>query len=178
LAEQIAQLKLSLSQGQQLGTSGTAGTGWGLGTSPYAVAPKEAPGANPENKQGNQSQGSVPATNFEPLYAPEDQAHGAHDEKVRGKLNLANPPQKVEEIRSAPESQEALANYAGVVSAYAEGEETAINREEVPLEYQELVRGYFDELEKSAREEKAKTKKDEKAKAKKGESAKKEKSGK
>lgn len=151
-------MKLALSQGQQLGTSGTAGSGWGIGTSPYAVAPQEAPGAHPENKQGNQSQGSVAPTNFEPLYAPEDKAHGAHDERVKGKLNMANPPEKVEEIRSAPESQEALAEYAGVVSAYADGEETAISREEVPLEYQEMVRQYFDEMRKAAKGEKSEAK--------------------
>jgi hypothetical protein len=159
-----------MSQGQTLSTSGTASTGWGIGTSPYAVAPQEAPGAHPENKQGNQSQGSVPATNFEPLYAPEDKAHGAHDEKVKGKLNMANPPEKVEEIRSAPESQEALAEYAGMLSAYVEGEESAVQREEIPLEYQELVRAYFDELEKAAKDRGSDSEKVDGSTAKKGKS--------
>ena len=144
-------MKQALAQGQQLGTQGTAQSGWGLGTSPYAVAPAEAPNTKPnENRQGDESLGDTPAEQFEPLYAPEDFANQTYDTDVKGSLDLTQSPQKVEEIRSAPESQQALVGYSDVISAYIEGQEAAVEREQVPLEYQELVKLYFDQLQQEA----------------------------
>ena len=149
----IAQMKLSLGYGQYASqTQGQASSGWGTGTSPYAVAPAPADGANQvENRQGDDSAGDTPATQFEPLYAPEEVAHGFTSEsQLHGQIDLTQPPQKVEEVRSAPETQEALVDYASVIGAYLEGEESAVNRESVPLEHQELVKAYFEQLNKDA----------------------------
>lgn len=146
-------MKKGLAFGQYAqGTRGTAASGWGLGTSPYAVGAAPAAGSNQvENRQGNDSLGDTATTDFEPLYAPEDFAHGFTSEnQLKGNIDLTQPPQKVEEVRSAPEDQEALVEYANIISAYAEGEESAIQRESVPLEYQELVREYFDQVQKEA----------------------------
>ncbi len=146
-------MKKGLAFGQYAqGTQGTASSGWGLGTSPYAVGAAPADGSNQiENRQGDASLGDTETTHFEPLYAPEDFAHGFSSEnQLQGQLDLTQAPKKVEEVRSAPEDQESLVEYANIIGAYAEGEESAIQREAVPLEYQELVRQYFDQLKKEA----------------------------
>ena len=145
-------LKQALGMGQTPGMQGQANSGWGLGSSPYGVNPAEAPNAmNVENRQGNDSLGDTPAEQFESLYEPEESAHSfSEDEQLHGKLDLTQSPRKIEEIRSAPETQEALTQYANVVGAYAEGEESAIEKEQVPMEYQELVRKYFDQVQKDA----------------------------
>jgi hypothetical protein len=154
LAEQIAQLKGQLAYGQSPALKGDAGTGWGLGTSPYAVNPKEAPNTKPnEDRQGNKSLNDTKPTDFEPLYAPEDFATGTYDTHVKGQFDLSQPPQKVEEVRSAPETQQALTQYSDVVGAYVDSEESAIQREQVPLEYQELVKQYFDQLQQASKDD-------------------------
>lgn len=151
LAEQIAQLKQQMAFGQQLGTEGTASSGWGLGTSPYAVKPAPAPNLKPnEERQGDKSLKDTKPIDFEPLYAPEDFATSTYDTHVKGQLDLSQAPQKVEEIQTAPETQQALAQYSNVVSAYVDSEESAIQHEKVPLEYQELVKQYFDQLQKGS----------------------------
>ncbi len=153
MAQQIAALKQSLSYGGYLNrTQGQAGSNWGLGTSPYATNPAPAEGANQvQNREGSDSLGNTPTTDYEPLYAPEDIAHGfATEDQLHGQFDMSQPPQKVEEVRSAPEDQEAITGYADIIGAYVEGEESAIQREKVPLEYQELVRQYFNQLEEEA----------------------------
>lgn len=152
LAEQIAQLKQQMAFGQQLSTQqGTASSGWGLGTSPYAVNPAPAPNSKPtENRQGDKSLKDTKPIDFEPLYAPEDFATSTYDARVKGQLDLSQAPQKVEEIQTAPETQQALSQYSSVVSAYVDSEESAIQHEKVPLEYQELVKQYFDQLQKGS----------------------------
>src|SRR5688500_5533217 len=133
-------------------TQGEAGSGWGIGSTPYGVAPKPAPNtATAENREGERAQDNVQAEQYEGLYAPNEYAHSSQDKRVQGRMDMSKAPEKVEEVRSAPEDQKALREYVGAVSAYAEGEEEAINREQVPLEYQELVRQYFDDLKKSAK---------------------------
>ena len=161
LAEQIAQLKQQMAYGQQMGTQGTAASGWGLGTSPYAVKPAPAPNTKPnENRQGDKSLKDTKPIDFEPLYAPEDFATTTYDTHVKGQLDLSQAPQKVEEIQTAPETQQALSQYSDVVSAYVDSEESAIQHEKVPLEYQELVKQYFDQLQRDS----AKAKDSEKSK--------------
>jgi hypothetical protein len=151
LAEQIAQIKQQMAFGQQLGTQGKAGGGWGLSSSPYAVAPAPAPNSKPnEKRQGDKSLKDTKPTDFEPLYAPEDFATSTYDTHVKGQLDLSQAPQKVEEIQTAPETQQALSQYGNVVSAYVDSEESAIQHEKVPLEYQELVKQYFDQLQKGS----------------------------
>lgn len=154
MAGQIASIRSQLGMGQYLTqTQGQASAGWGLGTSPYAVSPTPAPNAaQVQDRQGNDSQGAQPATDFEGLYAPTEYAHSNRDERVQGKIDFTQAPQKIEEIRSAPESQQALREYSSTVGAYIEGQEEAISREQIPLEFQELVRDYFDELEKDSAE--------------------------
>ena len=133
--------------GQQVGTEGTAASGWGLGTTPYAVNPAEAPNTKPtEERQGDKSLRDTPTEQFEPLYAPEEFANSTYDAQVHGQLDITQTPQKTEEIRSAPESQQALIQYQNVIGAYADGEEAAVQREQVPQQYQELVKLYFDQL--------------------------------
>ena len=153
MAAQIAAMKRGMAFGQYAqGTQGTASSGWGLGTSPYAVGAAPAKGSNQiANRQGDASLGDTATTSFEPLYAPEDFAHGFTSEnQLTGQIDLTQTPKKVEEVRSAPEDQESLVEYANIIGAYAEGEESAIQREAVPLEYQELVRQYFDQLKQEA----------------------------
>jgi hypothetical protein len=152
LAEQIESLKQQLGYGNTLSqTQGNAASGWGLGTSPYAVSPAPAPDKNTrENRQGDESLKDTKPTSFEPLYAPEDYATRTHDERVKGQLDLRYAPGKVEETRSAPETQQALTQYSNVVGAYVDSEESAIQREEVPLEYQELVKHYFEQIDQSS----------------------------
>jgi hypothetical protein len=141
-----------LGMGQMPGLQGEAGSNYGFGTTPYGVNPKEAPNAmNSEQRQGESQQGDVEPGQFESLYEPEENAHAfSSEERLHGKMDLTQSPKKIEEIRSAPETQEALTAYANVVGAYAEGEESAIEKEQVPLEYQELVRKYFDQVQKDA----------------------------
>ena len=136
---------------------GTAASGWGLGTTPYAVSPSAAPNTKPtEKRQGNKSLKDTPMNRFEPLYSPEDMANKTYDTNVQGQLDLLKSPEKIEEIRSAPDSQQALTQYVDVIGNYSDSEESAIDREEVPLEYQELVKQYFDEIQRQAQAAKAK----------------------
>ena len=151
LSEQIAQMKKEMAMGQ-LQQGGPAGSGWGLGTSPYAASPTEAPqGANSENREGNDTLGNTGTMGFESLYDPEEFAHGfTSDNQLHGQFDLTQPAQKIEDVRSAPETQEALTEYYNIIGSYATGEESAVSREQVPLEYQELVKQYFERLEQEA----------------------------
>jgi len=147
LAEQIAQMKQQMAMGQQVPNQGTAGSGWGVGTTPYAVNPAEAPNTKPtEERQGDKSAKDTPAEQFEPLYSPEEYANSTYDAQAHGQLDITQTPQKIEEIRSAPENQQALMQYRNVIGSVASGEESAVAREQVPLEYQDLVKLYFDQL--------------------------------
>ena len=138
--------------GQYLSQSqGKAGSSWGIGTTPYRAEGNEAPGMHPENKQGKAQQDNVQAEHYTGLYAPNEYAHSAQDKRVKGNIDFSKAPEKVEEIRSAPEDQKALREYVGSGGAIGEGEEEAVGREQVPLEYQELVRKYFDEVKKSGK---------------------------
>jgi len=148
LLDQIQQMKQQLGYGGYAQSREQGGSGWGLGTSPYAADPAPAdPNPVVENRQGDQSLKDTAPIDFEPLYAPEDYAHGFTSEnQLHGKFDPSAIPEKVEEVRSAPEDQKALTEYADIIGAYAEGEESAINREQVPLEYQQLVREYFERV--------------------------------
>jgi hypothetical protein len=155
LAQQIAQMKKEMSMGQ-LSSGGSASSGWGLGTSPYAVTPQEAPHGAPNEpgagkREGDKTLGNTAATKYEPLYSPEEFAHGFSSEnQLHGQFDLSQPPQKIEDVRSAPESQAALTEYSNIIGSYANGEESAVSREQVPLEYQELVKEYFERLQQEA----------------------------
>jgi len=148
LLSQIQQMKQELGYGGYAQGREQAGSGWGLGTSPYAADPVPAGSNNTvEDRQGDQSLGDTAPVDFEPLYAPEDYAHGFSSEnQLHGQFDPSAEPQQVEEVRSAPESQQALTEYADILGPYVEGEESAINREQVPLEYQQLVREYFERV--------------------------------
>lgn len=149
LLMQIQQMKQQLGYGNfAKNGQGQASGGWGLGTTPYADNPAPA-GANPtaENRQGDQSLKDTAPVDFEPLYAPEDNAHSFTSEnQLHGQFDPSATPEKIEEVRSAPEDQKALTEYADIIGAYTEGEESAVNREQVPLEYQQLVREYFERV--------------------------------
>jgi hypothetical protein len=155
LAEQIAQMKKEMAMGQ-MQQGGQAGSGWGLGTSPYAVTPQEAPqGAPKENREGDKTLGNTGTSQYEALYNPEEFAHGFTSEnQLQGQFDLSQPAQKIEDVRSAPESQAALTEYYNIIGSYATGEESAVSREQVPLEYQELVKQYFERLQQEAAEAK------------------------
>jgi hypothetical protein len=149
LLSQIQQMKQELGYGNYaVQGREQAGSGWGLGTTPLAAEPAPADSNNVvEERQGDQSLGDTAPVDFEPLYAPEDYAHGFTSEnQLHGQFDPTADPEKVEEVRSAPESQEAMTEYADIVGTYVEGEESAINREQVPLEYQQLVREYFERV--------------------------------
>ncbi len=147
MAQQIAGIKQGLAFGQYLTQKqGKAGSGQGWGSTPYAAEPAPANGSNQVEDRTNGETRDTASTDFDGLYAPENTAHGNRDERVHGKIDFSAPPQKVEEIRSVPEDQKALRDYQGIVGAYTDGEEKAMQQEQVPLEYQELVKQYFDEL--------------------------------
>lgn len=148
LMAQIQQMKQELGYGGYAATREKGGSGWGLGTSPYAADPAPAnPGNVVEERQGDQSLKDTAPIDFEPLYAPEEFAHSFTSEnQLHGQFDPSAEPQKVEEVRSAPESQEALTEYAEILGPYIQGEESAISREQVPLEYQQLVREYFERV--------------------------------
>jgi hypothetical protein len=153
LAQQIAAIKQGLGYGQYLTqTQGKAGSDQGWGTSPYAVETGAESAATASKNRESADGGDTATTDFDPLYAPEDTAHGSQDQRVSGKMDFTAPPQKVEEIRSAPEDQKALREYQAIIGAYAEGEEGAMQLEQIPLEYQELVKQYFDELQEKEQE--------------------------
>jgi hypothetical protein len=152
----IAQMKQQLGYGNMMaqgqGSQGQAQSGWGLGVSPYAVTPAPADPANQvEDRQGDASRGDTEPIDYEQLYASEDYAHSfSSEEQLHGQFDLSQPPKKVEEVNSIPESQEALAKYIEIIGAYAEGEEQAVALERIPLEYQELVKQYFSQIKQDA----------------------------
>jgi hypothetical protein len=154
LAQQIQQMKSQLGHGQM--TEGTASSGWGTGTSPYAVAPAPAPNiATAENKQGQRPEGDRSPVDFEAMYEGQDVGHAfGKDGQLHGRFDMTQPPQKVEEVRSAPETQEALRGYASIIGSYADGEENAVAQEEIPEEYKELVKQYFDQIQRDAKKTK------------------------
>ncbi|MCC7479877.1 hypothetical protein IT575_15665 [bacterium] len=155
MAQQVAGIKQGLAFGQYLTqTEGKAGSGQGWGSTPYGAQPTPADANNQVKDRTTGETRDTAATDFEGLYAPESLAHGNRDERVHGQIDFSAPPQKVEEIRWVPEDQKALRDYQGIVGAYAEGEEKAMQQEQVPLEYQELVKQYFDELKDDSEAEK------------------------
>lgn len=139
-----------MAQGQ--GSQGQAQSGWGLGVSPYAVTPAPAdPEHQVEDRQGDASRGDTEPIDYEQLYSSEEYAHSfSSEEQLHGQFDLTQPPKRVEEVNSIPESQEALAKYIEIIGAYAEGEEQAVALERIPLEYQELVKQYFSQIKQDA----------------------------
>ena len=150
----IAQMKKQLGYGKMMaqGSGGKAESGWGLGVSPYAVDPAPAAGENQvEDRQGDVSPGDTATTDYEQLYSAEEFAHSfSSEDQLKGQFDLSQPPKRVEEVNSIPESQEALAQYIEIIGAYAEGEEQAVQLERIPLEYQELVKQYFSQIKQAA----------------------------
>jgi len=156
----IAQMKAQLGYGNMMAQGqgqgqGTAQSGWGLGVSPYAVKPAPAKTEGQvEDRQGDDSLGDTETMDYEQLYAAEDYAHGfSTEDQLHGQFDLSQPPKKVEEVNSFPESQEALAKYIEIIGAYADGEEQAVQLERIPLEYQELVKQYFSQIKQDAKGE-------------------------
>jgi hypothetical protein len=155
LAQQIQQMKQQLGYSQP-GTQGQAASGWGTGTSPYAVspAPAETQGKIENRQDPNQNYEGREPTDFESLYEGEDVGHAFSKEgQLHGQLDLSKAPQKIDEVRSAPETQEALAGYADIIGSYATGEENTIQQEQVPQEYRDLVKQYFDQLQKESKQD-------------------------
>lgn len=148
----IAQMKKQLGMGMMAQGGEKAGSGWGLGVTPYAASPAPADGANQvEDRQGNDSLGDTQPIDYEQLYGAENFAHGfSSEDQLHGQFDPTQPPKRVEEVNSIPETQEALAQYIEIIGAYAEGEEQAVQLERIPMEYQELVKQYFSDMKKAA----------------------------
>lgn len=145
-----------LGQGQQ-GQGGQAGSGWGIGTTPYKAWGSESQGLAPDSGRmnGEDSLMDTGTTSFDQFYDSQDMAHGASDKQVHGQFNPMAPPQKVEEVKSAPESQEALREFVNTLGAENIGDQQAIDNQNIPRDYKELHRRYFDNLKKATDEKKA-----------------------
>ena len=156
-------MKQSFSFGQ-MQQSGQGSSGWGMGTTPYGVTGSEASQAQIDSNRmnGNDSLADTGTTDYDQFYDSEDLAHGASDQQVHGQFNPMAPPQKVEEVKSAPETQEALREFVNTVGAENIGDQQAIDTQNIPRDYKELHRKYFDNLKKAVEEKKA----EEEAKAK------------
>jgi hypothetical protein len=117
-------------------------------------APADAKNRIENRQQEGQSHEGMEPTDFESLYEGEDVGHAFTKEgQLHGRLDLSKAPQKIDEVRSAPETQEALVGYADVIGSYATGEENTIQQEQVPQEYRDLVKQYFDQLQKQAKQD-------------------------
>ncbi|MCB1217255.1 hypothetical protein KDL44_07670 [bacterium] len=142
----------------QMAQSGQGGSsGWGVGTTPYGVTGSESQGmaGDPNRMNGSDSLMDTGTTQFDQFYDSQDLAHGAHDEQVHGQFNQAAPPSKVEEVKSAPETQQALREFVTTVGADNIGDQQAIDTQNIPRDYKDLHRKYFDNLKKASEEKKA-----------------------
>ncbi len=141
----------------QMAQSGQAGSGWGVGTTPYGSTGTESQAYQSDSGRmnGSDSLMDTDTTNYDQFYDSEDLAHGANDEQVHGQFNALAPPQKVEEVKSAPETQEALRDFVTTVGAENIGDQQAIDTQNIPRDYKELHRRYFDNLKKASEEKKA-----------------------
>lgn len=141
----------------QMAQQGKGSSGWGLGTTPYGTTGSEsqAQASDPTRMNGEGTLGDTGTTSYDQFYDSQDLAHGTVDERVQGQFNQFAPPQQVEEVKSAPETQEALREYVTTVGAENIGDQQAIDTQNIPRDYKELHRKYFDNLRKAMEEKKA-----------------------
>ncbi|MCB1186521.1 hypothetical protein KDL29_05070 [bacterium] len=146
-----------MKQGFKFGqTQGGGASGWGIGTTPYGSTGSEAtdPQIDSSRMNGSDSLMDTGTTQYDQLYDSQDLAHGVNDEQLHGQFNQAAPPSKVEEVKSSPETQEALREFVNTVGADNIGDQQAIDTQNIPRDYKELHRKYFDNVKKATEEKK------------------------
>ena len=144
LAGEMDDIMKNLRRGKYLqAQGGQASSSWGYGSTNYRT--QSAPGGS----EGERSQRDVEgagnervAVEFDPLYAPEQIPAGTYDTRVRGRVGEGGAT-LFEEFRSLPTDAKGLRDYYNIVSAYTGAQERALNAEEIPPEYRDLVKGYF-----------------------------------
>lgn len=144
LSGEMGEIMKNLRRGQYLqAQGGQATSNWGYGTTNYRT--DSAPGGS----EGERSQRDVEgagnervAVEFDPLYGPEQIPAGTYDTRVRGRVGEGGAT-LFEEFRSLPTDAKGLRDYYNIVNAYTGAQERAMNAEEIPPEYRELVKGYF-----------------------------------
>ncbi len=144
LSGEMGEIMKNLRRGQYLqAQSGQATSNWGYGTTNLRT--DSAPGGS----EGERSRRDIPgegnervAVEFDPLYAPEQIPAGTYDTRVLGRVGEGGAT-LFEEFRSLPTDAKGLRDYYSIVSAYTGSQERAMNAEEIPPEYRELVKNYF-----------------------------------
>lgn len=126
--------------------SGKAASDWGIGSS--NVKTDSAPGTN----EGERSERNVPdegnertEIDFAPSYAPEQIPKDSYNTRVRGQVGEGGAT-LTQEFKSLPTDAEGFSEYYNIVSAYTGSQERALDNEEIPAEFRDLVRQYFSGL--------------------------------
>lgn len=144
LAGELGEIMKNLRRGQYLqAQSGQATSNWGYGTTNLRT--DSAPGGTEGERSLRDVEGAGNervAVEFDPLYAPEQIPAGTYDTRVRGRVGEGGAT-LFEEFRSLPTDAKGLRDYYSIVSAYTGSQERAMNAEEIPPEYRELVKNYF-----------------------------------
>jgi len=147
LAGELDEIMKALRAGKYMTReSGKGASSWGYGTSNLKSD------STPGTSEGERSERDVEGAgferseiNFDPIYAPEQVPSQTYDTRVRGRIGEGGTT-LMQEFRSLPTSAEGLSDYYDIVSAYTGAEERAIDAEDIPPEFRDLVRDYFSGL--------------------------------
>lgn len=137
----------SLRSGQYANKEGgKAASDWGYGTTDLKVD------SSPGTDEGNEDVRDVKDTgnerteiDFNALYAPEQIPKESYNTRVHGQLGDEGAT-LMQEFRSLPTDADGLTDYYNIVEAYTGAQEQAVDNEEIPWEYRELVKSYFNGL--------------------------------
>ena len=151
LSSQLSQMKTEMQGSHYLaGTSGTAQSNWGYGTSNMKV------GSSPGGKNGEKSQRDIKgsgsertAVDFNPMYAPEQAPSKSYDTRVKGQIGSGGTTM-TQTIKSLPSDSKGLSEYYNIVAAYTGAGESALDDQSIPPEYRDLIKNYFNKINEQA----------------------------
>ena len=147
LAGEMEGIMKSLRAGKYMASEGgKAASDWGIGSTNLKV--DSAPGTD----EGDKGERDVPDAgnerseiDFTPSYAPEQIPKDSYDTRVRGSIGDAGAT-LTQEFKSLPSDARGLSEYYNIVNAYTGSQERALEDEDIPAEFRDLVRQYFSGL--------------------------------
>lgn len=148
LSGEMEGIMKSLRSGQYLAQEGgsRAASDWGYGTTNTKT--DSSPGGSEGNRDARDVEGAGnerTEIDFNALYAPEQIPKDSYNARVHGRLN-DDGATLMQEFRSLPTDADGLTDYYNIVKAYTGAQEDAVDNEEIPWEYRELVKSYFNGL--------------------------------
>ncbi|MEP0814998.1 MAG: hypothetical protein HRF49_10080 [bacterium] len=134
------------SRGQGRTQGGNAMSDWGIGSTLTRANPTPGTNAGERSRRDVADKGNErTAIDFVPSYDPEQIPSDAYNTRVRGKVGSGGET-LAQEMISLPSKADSLSEYYDIVAAYGNAAEQAMENENIPPEYRELVKSYFETI--------------------------------